>query len=191
MAMAAVVPRYTAAEVRRFPDDRLRYEVIRGDLFVSPAPGTSHQILVLELATRLKAYVDANHLGLVLAGPYEIEFTDDSAVQPDVLVILNDRMHQLTKKRLNGPPSLVIEIISYSSKRTDRLQKRQLYQDEAVPDYWIFDIEQRHVERWRPGAEAPELIDRLLEWEPVAGVAPLTLNLEDLFRRVALPKSDS
>ena len=187
MAMAAVVPRYTAAEVRRFPDDRLRYEVIRGDLFVSPAPGTRHQLMVIELATRLKAYVEADHLGIVLPGPFEIEFTGDSAVQPDVLVILNDRMQQLTRERLNGPPSLVIEIISYSSKRTDRLQKRQLYQEEAVPDYWIVDIELRRVERWQPGSPAPDLLDRSLVWQPVAGVAPLTLDLEDLFRRVELP----
>lgn len=188
MAMASVVPRYTAAEIRRFPDDRLRYEVIRGDLFVSPAPGTRHQLMVVELVTTLKPYVDAHSLGIVLPGPFEIEFTGDSAVQPDVLVILNDRLHQLTRKRLNGPPSLVIEIISYSSKRTDRLQKRELYQDETVPDYWIVDIELRRVERWRPGMAAPELLDRSLVWEPVAGVAPLTLDLEDLFRRAELPK---
>jgi Uma2 family endonuclease len=187
MAMASVVPRYTAAEIRRFPDDRLRYEVIRGDLVVSPAPGTRHQLAVLELATRLKAYVDAHRLGIVLAGPFEIEFTGDSAVQPDVLVILNDRLHQLTDKRLNGAPSLVVEVVSYSSKRTDRLQKRQLYLEEGVLDYWIVDTELRHVERWRPGAEAPEVLDRTLVWEPVAEVPPLTIDVNALFRGLPHP----
>ncbi len=117
MAMATAVPRYTAAEVRRFPDDRLRYEVIRGDLVVSPAPGTRHQLAVVELVTALKAHVDARGLGIVLPGPFEVEFTGDSAVQPDVLVILTDRLHRLTDKRLNGAPSLVVEVVSYSSKR--------------------------------------------------------------------------
>lgn len=184
MAMATVVPRYTAAEIRRFPDDRLRYEVIRGDLVVSPAPGTRHQLAVVELVTALKAYVDAHRLGIVLPGPYEVEFTGDSAVQPDVLVILSDRLHRLTDKRLNGAPSLVVEVVSYSSKRTDRLQKRQLYQEEAVPDYWIVDIELRRVERWRPGMAAPDLLDRSLVWEPVAGVLPLTLDLRTMFERL-------
>lgn len=184
MAMASVVPRYTAAEVRRFPDDRLRYEVIRGDLVVSPAPGTHHQLAVVELVAALKAYVDAHGLGIVLPAPFEVEFTGDSAVQPDVLVILNDRMGLLTDKRLNGPPSLVVEVVSYSSKRTDRLQKRQLYMEEGVPDYWIVDTEQRHVERWSPGAFAPEVLEHSLVWEPVPGVAPLTLNVAELFRHV-------
>ena len=55
--MATLVPRYTVHEVRRFPDDRLRYEVIRGELFVTPAPGTRHQRAVLELARRLQDYL--------------------------------------------------------------------------------------------------------------------------------------
>ena len=106
-------------------------------------------------------------------------------IPTDRQVAINPR--EYGDKRLNGPPSLVIEIVSYSSKRTDRLQKRQLYQEEAVPDYWIVDIEVQRVERWRPGAEAPELLDRSMTWEPVAGVEPLTLDLPELFRRVELP----
>jgi Uma2 family endonuclease len=140
MVMAALVPRYTAAEIRRFPDDRLRYEVIRGELFVTPAPGTAHQRAVRELSVRLHAYLAAYRLGEVLAGPFEVEFARDTAVQPDVIVILAAHQERLTRKRLHGAPALAIEIVSYSSKRTDRLQKRQLYQDEGVSEYWIVDV---------------------------------------------------
>ena len=183
MVMASLVPRYTAAAVRRFPDDGLRYEVIRGELFVSPAPGTPHQRLVTELVARLHDYVGRHGLGEVLPGPFEIEFARDTAVQPDVLVLLPERKAQLTVKRLYGAPSLAIEVVSYSSKRTDRLQKRELYQIEGVDEYWVVDPELRRVERWRPGAATPDLLTERLEWAPRPGIAPLVIDLGDVFGR--------
>ena len=181
MLMAALVPRYTAAEVRRFPDDRLRYEVIRGELFVSPAPGTPHQRAVVELTVRLHAYLKTHNLGEVLPGPFEVEFTKDSAVQPDVIVILQAQRKRLSRKRLTGAPAVAIEIISYSSKRTDRLQKRQFYQDEGVSEYWIVDLEQRHVERWRPGDTVPEVLTERLTWQPASRIPAFDLDLPALF----------
>src|SRR3989449_1092792 len=158
MSMPALVPHYTAEEVRRFPDDRLRYEVIRGELFVTPAPGTAHQRAVLELARRLQSYLETHAIGEALPAPFEVEFTEDSAVQPDILVILDSQRDRLTAARLYGPPALIVEVVSYSSKRTDRLHKRRLYSEEGVPEYWIVDTEARHIERWRPGATNAEIV---------------------------------
>ena len=184
MGMPLAVPRYTAEEVRHFPDDRLRYEVIRGELFVTPAPGTAHQRAVRELCSALHAYVVEHGLGEALPAPFEVEFAEDSAVQPDVLVTLESPGEQLTLKRLYGPPALVVEVVSYSSKRTDRLQKRQLYQAQGVPEYWIVDTDARHVERWHPGATSPDIVTQTLVWQPVASVPPLSIDLERLFRVV-------
>ena|SRR5437660_1540363 len=184
MAMATMVPRYTAAEVRAFPDDGLRYEVVRGALFVSPAPGTHHQRMVVELVRRFQDYLERHSLGEALPAPYEVEFTDDSATQPDVLVILDSRRAGLTEERFLGAPSLVIEIISYSSKRTDRLEKRLLYQEEGVPEYWVVDIAARHVERWRPTTATPEVITGALTWQPRSELPALCIDLPALFERV-------
>jgi Uma2 family endonuclease len=184
MGMPLAVPRYTAEEVRRFPDDRLRYEVIRGELFVTPAPGTPHQRAVRELCSALQAYVAGHRLGEALPAPFEVEFTEDSAVQPDVLVTLEPPGVHLTATRLYGPPALLVEAVSYSSKRTDRLQKRQLYQEEGVPEYWIVDTDARHVERWRRNDSSPEIVTRALTWQPVASVPPLSIDLESLFQVV-------
>ena len=74
--------------------------------------------------------------------------------------------------------------MSYSSKRTDRLQKRQLYQEEGVPEYWVVDLEQRHVERWRPGDTAPDVVSGELVWHPDARTPPLTIELPHLFALV-------
>ncbi len=167
MVMASLVPRYTAAEVRKFPDGGLRYEVIRGELFVSPAPGTPHQRIVGELFARLHRYVGAQRVGEVLPGPFEIVFAKDTAVQPDILVIPNERAGQLTAKRLY---------------RTDRLQKCELYRAEGVDEYWIVDPDLRRVERWRSGSEVPELLTERLVWSPKAGVPSLVISLKPLFR---------
>lgn len=184
MGMPALVPTYTAEEVRNFPDDRLRYEVIRGELFVTPAPGTIHQRAVGEFFATLKRYVEQYALGEAIVAPFEVEFSDDTAVQPDVLVILNDRADQLTLKRLMGPPSLAVEVISYSSTRTDRLQKRSLYMEHGVEEYWVVDPERRHVERWLPGAAAPEIVTGRLTWQPQASSPAFALDLSELFRKI-------
>ena len=184
MPMSTLVPRYTAEEVRRFPDDRLRYEVIRGDLVVTPAPGTAHQRAVLELARRLQEYLKTHVIGEALPAPFEVEFTEDSAVQPDILVILDPQRDRLTAARLYGPPALIVEVVSYSSKRTDRLHKRRLYSEEGVPEYWIVDTEARHIERWRPGATNAEIVTQALAWQPVASLPALTIDLDELFHVV-------
>ena len=184
MVMSALLPRYTAREVRRFPDDRLRYEVIRGELFVTPAPGWRHQQTIVELAVLLREYLERTGLGRVAVAPFEVELTDDTAVQPDLLVLLHDRDAQLTPARLHGPPSLAVEVVSYTSKRTDRLQKRRLYQDEGVPEYWVVDPELRRVELWRPGDAAPDVLTERLAWRPDPAVPALEIDLTALFERV-------
>jgi Uma2 family endonuclease len=184
MHMPALVPHYTAEEIRRFPDDRLRYEVIRGELYVTPAPGTRHQRAVLELARALASYVEQHGLGETIVAPFEVELAEDTAVQPDVLVILGDRAGQLTPERLLGPPSLAVEVISYSSKRTDRLPKRALYMEVGVQEYWVIDCDLRHIERWRPGADAPDILTDAVRWHPQPDAPSLTIDLSTLFRRV-------
>ena len=184
MVMATMVPRYTAAEVRKFDNRRLRFEVIRGELFVSPGPGQRHQAAVGALHVLLSGYLEQHGLGLVFLGPFEVVFTEDSATQPDLLVILNSRLERLGEALVQGAPSLAIEVISYSSKRTDRLQKRELYMDEGVEDYWIVDCDQRRVERWRPGAPAPEVLTERLLWVPHAHAPPLEIDIAALFAKV-------
>jgi Uma2 family endonuclease len=179
--MAGLVPRYTADEVRTFDDPRLRFEVIRGELFVTPSPGTRHQRAVGELFAALREYVTRHELGEAIVAPFDVEFADDTAVQPDVLVVLHDRAEHLDAERLYGAPSLAVEVVSYSSKRTDRIQKRQLYVEDGVEEYWIVDPTLRRVERWIPAGDHPELLAELLTWQPQAEVPALEIDLKAFF----------
>lgn len=183
MGMAIPVPGYTAAEVRGFDNPRLRFEVIRGELLVTPAPGTLHQRVVVRLLRALHEYVERHGIGEALVAPFEVEFADDTAVQPDVLVILADRADRLEAERLYGAPSLVVEVVSYASKRVDRLQKRELYMTQGVAEYWVVDPGLRRVERWTPGSVSPELSSDRLEWCPDTNVPPLDIDLQQLFDR--------
>jgi len=83
-----------------------------------------------------------------------------------------------------GVPLLVIEILSPSSARADRIVKRRRYQRTGVPEYWVVDLDARVVERWGPSDERPAIVDDLLIWQPVPGVAPLELKLPEVFAEV-------
>jgi len=181
MPMSTLVPRYTAEEVRRFPDDRLRYEVIRGELVVTPAPGTVHQRAVLELARRLQEYLKTHVIGEALPAPFEVEFTEDSAVQPDILVILDPQRDRLTAARLYGPPALIVEVVSYSSKRTDGLHKRRLYSEEGVPEYVAPRTDHR------PRRAVSRRVDGTGERAPVTSREQGAGSREQVFCRPASP----
>src|SRR3954466_5123440 len=86
MAMPDVKRRWTVAERDRLPDDGNRYEVIDGDLFVTPAPAWRHQAAVVRLTSLLDAYLAKDHIGVVLPAPADVVFTEDRGVQPDVFV---------------------------------------------------------------------------------------------------------
>lgn len=119
-----------------------------------------------------------------MASPAEVRFSKRRSVQPDVFVVplVNDRPASSFNdvKRL----TLVVEVISPSSARIDRYKKRQLYQSEGVPEYWIVDADGCFVERWRPGDEEPEILIESVTWSPQDDVAPLAIDLRAFFRRV-------
>jgi len=173
--------RWTAAEVRALPEEPGRqYEVIDGELFVSPGPSYAHQAVAFELQRALHAYVRAARLGYVLDGPCDVEADPHTLVQPDIFVVppvdgRRPRDWEEARRLL-----LVAEVLSPSSGRKDRVVKRRLYQRLGT-EYWIVDPDARVVERWRPGEERPELAEETITWQPEGPHAPLTIDLVALF----------
>ncbi len=181
MGMPAQQTEWTADMARALPDDGKRYEVLDGELFVTPSPRLSHQLVVGSIFVALDAYVRAHSLGLALMSPADIEFSPRRLVQPDVFV---------APSTAKGPPRdwrdissllVAIEVLSPSTARADRQRKRRIYQSEGVPEYWIVDSDARVVERWRPEDERPEIIADVLEWHPRPDVEALSIQLETLF----------
>jgi Uma2 family endonuclease len=130
------------------PNDGNRYEILDGELSVTPAPGTRHQTVLGNLHRLLANYVVANQLGKVFIAPTDLLLAPTTVVQPDLIFIGNDRRHIITERAIEGPPTLVIEILSPTTHRTDRLIKAQLYAKHNVSNYWLIDPDQRTLEAY-------------------------------------------
>jgi Uma2 family endonuclease len=176
--------RYTVDELHLFPDDGNRYEIVRGELLVTPAPSAVHQLVVGEIQYRIHAYLEAlGRLARVLAGPADIIYDEETWVQPDILVV---PAHEVSLDwRTYRSLLLVVEVLSPSSARSDRLVKRAAYQEHGVGTYWVVDHEARAAEEWRPGDEVARIVTDKLLWQFSPASATLTINLADIW--AALP----
>lgn len=120
------------------PDDGLRYEVLDGSLeLMSPGPNTSHQILSYNLQAKLSGSCKSEYL--ILYAPLDVILSPTNVVQPDLIFIRPERADIVTKRGIEGPPDLVVEILSPGSRHRDRVRKLRIYEKHGVPEYWILD----------------------------------------------------
>jgi Uma2 family endonuclease len=183
MRMAAPIY-WTAEMVRQLPDDGNRYEVVHGELLVTPAPRLSHQLLVSRLAVAVARYLEHEPVGIMLTSPADISWgRRDVLVQPDVFVIPPNEARTGDWTRLRSL-LLVVEVLSPSTARADRFTKRRRYQEAGVPLYWIVDGEEQRVEVWTPDADLPTIETKRLVWRPAGIGQPFTLELAELFRPI-------
>jgi Uma2 family endonuclease len=132
-------PVWTYEDYCVLPQDLNRHEIIEGDHIVTPSPGTRHQIILGSLLYFLESHVRTYELGTVLAAPMDVLLAPTSVVQPDLLFIRKERDSIITEPNIEGPPDLVVEILSPSTAAIDRDGKMALYAKYAVPHYWIVD----------------------------------------------------
>ena len=185
MGMPQPAERWTADLVRALPDDGQRYELITGILVVTPAPAGLHQRAVAALYLVLHQWLAA-HPGLdILFSPADISLGEDEILQPDLFVYQTGSGAPLITWRDITRLHLVIEVSSPSTAHYDRQLKRRRYQRGGVAEYWIVNMEQKQVERWRPGSEAPEMLTDYLTWQPAAGGPVHQLDLEQFFRELS------
>ncbi len=172
---------YTAEMVRALPEDGNRYEVVHGELLVTPAPRIWHEVVWGRVFDALRAYARVEPVGYVFGSRSDISYGPDSLVSPDIIVVPIEeaRTDDWAKVR---HLLLVVEVLSPSSKRHDRFTKRRLYQEQAVPLYWIVDSEAKAVEVWTPEARFPHVERERVVWHPAGATTSLALPLEDLFR---------
>lgn len=121
------------------PDDGKRYQVIEGELFVSPAPRTTHQRIIVQLMAMLHAHVEAHDLGVVYVAPTDVLLGPTTVVQPDILFIRRENTGIITELNIQGPPDLCIEILSPGTESVDRERKMAVYARYGVQEYWIIN----------------------------------------------------
>jgi Uma2 family endonuclease len=178
--------RWTYAEFTRLPmSGSTRYEVIDDELVVTPAPTARHQEIVMRLAAGLHAFSHEHGLGKVFPAPLDVIFAEGDYAQPDILFVRRDQSHIVTDRGVEGPPDLVVEVLSPSTASRDRGSKLQRYMHYGVTEYWVVDPEEQTVEVWKLGAGAHEPVvhgmSDVLGWTPSEGGPTLEIELRELF----------
>jgi len=142
------------------PDDGRRYEILDGELSVTPAPSLDHQIILANLFRILDAHVRARNLGIVLFAPLDVILADANIVQPDLVFLDHERMSRSSRRGIEGAPTLLAEVLSPGTTGVDRNVKRALYARQGVPFYWIVDPEARTLEAFRADGDVSILAIR-------------------------------
>jgi Uma2 family endonuclease len=185
--MVASTVRYpkTYEDYLETPDDGQRYELIDGEIFVSPSGIMRHQQISVRLSTLLFTFVEGNDLGVVVAAPMDVRLDHDLVVQPDVIAILKGSpAYNPNELRVVGPPDLAVEILSPSTAMRDLNRKREIYEQYGVREYWIVDSDRKSV-------TALELADGIYRpIRPLAGqlqssaIPGLILDIPVLFKNL-------
>jgi Uma2 family endonuclease len=147
--MPAAVPaayRLNFADWLALPDDGRLYELIDGELLVTPTPSVRHQRIARNLTVRIQRHLEAGGRGEVLFAPMGVRFSDERVVEPDLVVVLTRHRHRIGEQHIEAPPDLVVEILSPGTAGRDLGPKRELYAAGGVPEYWIVDPAEERIE---------------------------------------------
>jgi len=174
MSGAGSPTRWTYAEYARLPNDGNRYEVLDGEVLVTPSPGTRHQWTAAELFFLLREYVRANHIGEMFWA-LDVLFVEGQYLCPDMTYVPNTQRGGLTDRGVEGVPGLVVEVVSPGSVRIDRVKKPARYADFGIPQYWVVDRDHRGIWIWdfELGATEPRLETERVTWQPEPTVPAL------------------
>ena len=141
-----VVPKLTFEQFRQLPDDGKRYELVRGEVHLTPSPTTKHQLVLQRLFASLDSYLSKNPLGRMLIAPLDVRLGADTALQPDMLYVANAHVAIIQEDYVHGAPDLVVEILSPSTAAHDRATKLHLYAEAGVGEMWFIDPQAKTVE---------------------------------------------
>ena len=170
--------KFTYEDYLIFPDDGKRHELIDGDHYVTPSPTFRHQRVCSNLHRLLSSFVHEKRLGHVLTAPFDVVLSDLDVLQPDLLFVTSARTPIITEKNIQGPPDLVIEILSETTRRTDEVIKRKQYERFGVSEYWIVDPELETVKVYRLTGQGYQRTAELAKESSDTLSTPLLPNLQ-------------
>jgi Uma2 family endonuclease len=156
----AEVP-FTYREYALLPDDGRRHELIEGDFYVTPAPTPVHQTVSRRLQHALMTQLEDTGLAFVFDAPIDVILSDTTVVQPDLAIVRQIRREMISKRGIEGPPDVVVEILSPSSKGQDEFLKKSVYARFGIPEYWLLEPEHGFLSVFRAEACAYRLSSRL------------------------------
>ncbi len=153
--------RWTYDDYINLPDDHNIYEIIEGNLYMTPAPTPKHQNVSLNLAFLIKRYLKEHLIGKIYESPIDVLLGQQTVVQPDVLFILTENLSIITDKNIQGAPDLVIEIYSPGTIQKDRILKVKSYAKFGVKHLWLIDPDNQTLEAFELDKETYRLVECL------------------------------
>ncbi|MEW6326705.1 MAG: Uma2 family endonuclease [Thermodesulfobacteriota bacterium] len=174
---------WTYQEYLELPPDGKVYQIIRGELYMVPAPTTYHQEVGINLTLIIWNYVKKTGWGKIYNAPIDVIFTSTDIVQPDIVGISKDRFGIVKENGIVGAPDFVVEILSPSTLSIDTKLKKALYERHGVFEYWLVYPEEKKVESFllRQGSyTGPKAYLRDEEAE-VSSIPGLTVDLKEVF----------
>jgi Uma2 family endonuclease len=175
---------WTYEDWLNFPDDGWKYEIIDGELQMTPPPGTGHQLSSGSLFARLYLYVEDHNLGKVLEAPCAVRLpTQTVPLEPDIFFVRQEKLGIIAEKEVQGVPDLIVEILSPSNASYDRETKFAVYQQAGVPEYWLMDYQAKTVECFvlQDGVYAPAGTYRVGDTVSAAVVPGFTIAVATIF----------
>ncbi|MBI2882731.1 MAG: Uma2 family endonuclease [Candidatus Methylomirabilis oxyfera] len=180
-----VQTKFTYEDYLLFPDDGRRHELIDGDHYMTPAPSTAHQRILLKVAHRIAAHLDRYPLDHLYTAPTDVVLSKTDVIQPDLLFVSSARASLVTSQNIQGAPDLAVEILSEATRRTDEIIKRKLYERFGVQEYWIIDPEIETIKIYRMTAQGyhrvAELSDEADDMLSTPLLPDLSIPLKDIF----------
>ena len=182
MAIPNPTVKFTYEDYLNTPEDK-RYELLDGELAVTPAPGELHQSVSILLGSKLFQFASENNLGRVYHAPFDVVLSDLDVVQPDLLFVSNERGGIITPENVQGAPDLIVEILSASTATRDTTFKRVLYARHGVGEYWMVDTEEKSITVLLPGERGLVVADVYGKGETLtsATLRGFKLNIDEVF----------
>ena len=155
--LAPVHPAVTSADFEEMPPGPPYYQLIEGQLVMSPSPFTRHQRVVLRLGSLLHQFVQDRQLGEVFVAPLDVFLNELNVYQPDIAYLSPAQLHLVSEKGIEGAPDLCVEVLSKSTERFDRTTKKKVFAQCGLREYWLVDAEARTVTIFDLHANSEEL----------------------------------
>ncbi|MCU0643579.1 MAG: Uma2 family endonuclease [bacterium] len=175
--------KYTYQDYLDLPDDGNRYELINGELVMTPAPNTIHQTVTNNFEDSLRSFLRKNKMGKMFHAPYDVVLSKKNVVQPDILYVSAERSGIITESNVAGVPDLIIEILSPGTAYYDLLEKKEIYEQFGVPEYWIVDPKKLRIDVYQNVGQRFELNQRV-ESEGIAKsivIKGFEVKIENIF----------
>jgi len=170
---------WTVADLEQLPDDGNRYEILYGELLVTPLPSAGHQGVAARLFLRLANWCRA-HTGWRFLTPGGVYISETTWLEPDIAMYPSPEYLNLTWREMPAP-ILVVEVRSPSTRKRDRHRERPAYLTYGVGEVWLVNEEARTIERWTAASEFPETCHGSITWSPSAALPPLVVSDAELF----------